>query len=70
MAKEKETKAEVQTEAKVEAKAEPKAEPKAEAKASPKVDKKAFVERKLKAINKMNNAFIAELQAERIMSRR
>lgn len=66
MAKEKETKAEVQAEAKV----EPKAEPKAEAKASPKVDKKAFVERKLKAINKMNNAFIAELQAERIMSRR
>ena len=44
-----------------------KAEPK---KAQPKVDKKAFAERKLKAINSMSNAFLAQLQAERLMSRR
>ena len=39
-------------------------------KAEPKVDKKAFVERKLKAINSMSNAFLAKRQAERLMSRR
>ena len=52
------------------AKAEPKVEVKTEAKVEPKVDEKAFVERKLKAINLMDNAFIAERQAERLMSRR
>ena len=61
-------------EAKVEeVKEEPKkAEPKPK-KAEPKkteVDKKSFVERKLKAINSMKNAFLAERQAERLMSRR
>lgn len=55
---------------KAKAKAEPKAEAKVEVKAEPKVDEKAFVERKLKAINLMDNAFIAERQAERLMSRR
>lgn len=44
-----------------------KVEPK---KAEPKVRKKAFVERKLKAINSMSNAFLAKRQAERLMSRR
>ena len=39
-------------------------------KAAPQVDKDAFIARKLKAINLMDNAFIAECQAERIMSRR
>ena len=36
----------------------------------PKVDEKAFVERKLKAINSMRNEFLAKRQAERLMSRR
>ena len=45
-------------------KAEPKKAPK------PKVDEKAFVERKLKAINSMRNEFLAKRQAERLMSRR
>ena len=45
-------------------KAEPKKSPK------PKVDEKAFVERKLKAINSMRNEFLAKRQAERLMSRR
>lgn len=49
-------------------KAEPKkAEPK---KTEPKVSKNHFVERKLKAINSMSNAFLAKAQAERLMSRR
>lgn len=62
MDKEKETKVE-------EAKEEPKkAEPKKAA--APKVDEKAFVERKLKAINSMRNEFLAKRQAERLMSRR
>lgn len=72
MDKEKETK--VEAEVKEEpVKEEPKkaapkkAEPK---KAKPVVDKKAFAERKLKAINSMSNAFLAQLQAERLMSRR
>lgn len=43
---------------------------KAKAEAEPKVDEKAFVERKLKAINLMDNAFIAERQAERLRTRR
>ena len=51
-------------------KAEPKAEPKKVNPKKPKVDKKAFVERKLKAINSMSNAFLANKQAERLMSRR
>ena len=33
---------------------------------TPKVDKKAFVSRKLKAINLMDNAFLAERLAERL----
>lgn len=45
-------------------KAAPKKAPK------PKVDEKAFVERKLKAINSMRNEFLAKRQAERLMSRR
>ena len=45
-----------------------KAEPKKASK--PKVDEKAFVERKLKAINSMRNEFLAKRQAERLMSRR
>lgn len=45
-------------------KVEPKKSPK------PKVDEKAFVERKLKAINSMRNEFLAKRQAERLMSRR
>ena len=50
-------------------KVEPKkAEPKKVEK--PKVDQKSFVERKLKAINSMGNAFLAKRQAERLMSRR
>lgn len=61
MDKEKETKAE-------EVKEEPKkAEPKKTSK--PKVDEKAFVERKLKAINSMKNAFLAKRQAERLLRR-
>lgn len=32
----------------------------------PKVDQKAFAKRKLKAINALNNAFIAERLAEQI----
>lgn len=52
-----------------EKKEEPKkAEPKKSQK--PKVDEKAFVERKLKAINSMRNEFLAKRQAERLMSRR
>lgn len=52
-----------------EKKEEPKkAEPKKSSK--PKVDEKAFVERKLKAINSMRNEFLAKRQAERLMSRR
>lgn len=57
-------------------KAEPKktkkAEPKKAKKSTPKptVDKKAFIERKLKAINSMSNGFVAKCQAERLMSRR
>lgn len=81
MDKEKETKVEAEkvevkeTEAKkTETKKEEpkKAEPKKVEvkKAEPKVDKKAFVERKLKAINSMSNAFLAKRQAERLMSRR
>ena len=62
MAKEKTTKAEV------EEKVEPKK--KATKKAKPEVDRKAFIARKMKVINLMDNAFIAERQAERIMSRR
>ncbi len=73
MDKEKETK--VEAEVKEEpVKEEPKkAEPKKKAspkKAEPKADKKSFVERKLKAINSMSNAFLAKAQAERLMSRR
>lgn len=61
MDKEKETKVE-------EVKEEPKkAEPKKASK--PKVDEKAFVERKLKAINSMKNAFLAKRQAERLLRR-
>lgn len=71
MDKEKETKVEeVKEEPK---KAEPKKEePKKAAPkktAKPKVDEKAFVERKLKAINSMKNAFIAKRQAERLLRR-
>lgn len=61
MDKEKETKVEVKEEPK---KAEPKKADK------PKVDEKAFVERKLKAINSMRNEFLAKRQAERLLSRR
>lgn len=57
------------TEVVEEKKEEPKkAEPKKASK--PKVDEKAFVERKLKAINSMRNEFLAKRQAERLMSRR
>lgn len=49
-------------------KAEPKKAKKSDPK--PKVDKKAFIERKLKSINSMDNAFLAKKQAERLMSRR
>ena len=53
----------------IEEKEEPKkATPKKASK--PKVDEKAFVERKLKAINSMRNEFLAKRQAERLMSRR
>ncbi len=55
MAKEKETKVE---------------EPKNEEKATPKVDKKAFIERKLKAINAMQNEALARRQATRLKARR
>ena len=61
MDKEKETKVE-------EVKEEPKKAPKKAPK--PKVDEKAFVERKLKAINSMGNEFLAKRAAERLMSRR
>ena len=57
------------TEVVEEKKEEPKkVEPKKSQK--PKVDEKAFVERKLKAINSMRNEFLAKRQAERLMSRR
>lgn len=57
------------TEVVEEKKEEPKkTEPKKASK--PKVDEKAFVERKLKAINSMRNEFLAKRQAERLMSRR
>ena len=62
MANEEKTKVEV--EEKVE---EKKPEPKKTAK--PKVDEKAFVERKLKAINSMKNAYLAQRQAERLLRR-
>lgn len=51
-------------------KADPKTEEKVEKNAEPKVDKNAFIARKMRAINLMDNAFLAERQAERIMSRR
>ena len=77
MDKEKETKVEaeqVETEKVETKKAEPKKkkaeEPKLEVAKPKKVNKKAFVERKLKAINSMSNAFLSERQAERLMSRR
>lgn len=60
MAKEKETKVEQVEEPK-------KAEPK---KVAPKVDRKAFIERKLKAINAMQNEALAQRQANRLKARR
>lgn len=73
MAKAKTTKAKAEEKVEPKAKAEEKVEPKEKAttkKAEPKVDKNAFIARKMRAINLMDNAFLAERQAERIMSRR
>lgn len=65
MAKEKETTVE-QVEEQI--KEEPKkAAPK---KVAPKVDRKAFIERKLKAINAMQNEALARRQANRLKARR
>ena len=65
MAKEKETKVE-QVEEQI--KEEPKkAVPK---KVAPQVDRRAFIERKLKAINAMQNEALARRQANRLKARR
>lgn len=45
-------------------------EPKKAKKVEPKVDRKAFVERKLKAINAMQNDALAQRQANRLKARR
>ena len=58
------------TEVVEEKKEEPKKKAEPKKASEPKVDEKAFVERKLKAINSMRNEFLAKRQAERLMSRR
>lgn len=73
MDKEKDAKVEAEKVEVAEEVEQKKAEPKKKAspkKAEPKANKKSFVERKLKAINSMSNAFLAKAQAERLMSRR
>lgn len=63
MDKEKETKVEQTEEPVKEKKATPK-------KATSKVNRKAFIERKLKAINAMQNEALARRQANRLKARR